>query len=318
MNGAEPKLNLVTGAFGFTGSHIARNLIAMGERVRTLTNHARQSVDVEAAPLDFGNFNGLVQSMAGASVLYNTYWIRFAYGNIDHSKAVENTRQLIHAAKEAGVARIVHVSITNPSLDSPLPYFRGKAEVEQIIGSSNLSYAILRPAVVFGRGDILINNIAWLLRRFPLFAIPGDGDYGLQPIFVEDLAEIAVSAGHRDDNLVIDAVGPEMYSYVNLVRLIRSTVGGRSRIVCLPSKLVLLASKTLGWLVHDVVLTEDEVSGLMASLLESKQPSTGRTSLRNWLQNNATTIGTQYASELARHYKLRGFSPRDPEALPVR
>ncbi len=302
MGHPNTELNIVTGGFGFTGSHIAQRLLAMGERVRTLTNHPRHNTVFEVAELDFQDPHRLARSMAGASVLYNTYWIRFAYGDVDHAKAVDNTRRLIRAAEEAGVKRIVHISITNPLLDSPLPYFKGKAEVEEAIRSSSLSYAILRPAVVFGKEDILINNIAWLLRRFPVFAIPGAGDYGLQPIFVEDLAELAVNVGHSGENVVMDAVGPESYNYVDLVRLIRSTVGSRSRIIHASPLLVWMASRLLGWMVHDVVLTKDEVSGLMANLLVSNDKPTGSTSLRAWLGDNAGTIGTQYASELRRHY----------------
>ena len=296
-------LNLITGAFGFTGSYIAHRLLAMGERVRTLTNHARKNAALEVAPLDFQYPQGLARSMAGASVLYNTYWVRFAYGAAGHAKAVENTRHLIRAAEEAGLKRIVHVSITNPSCDSPLPYFKGKAEVEDMIRSSSLSHAILRPAVVFGKDDILINNIAWFLRRFPFFAIPGKGDYKLQPIFVEDLADLAVAAGHDPENLAMDAVGPEIYQYTDLVQLIRECVRSRSRIVRISPAVVCAASRVLGWLVHDVVLTKDEVRGLMANLLVSKEAPSGKTSLRLWLRENAQTVGRQYASELARHYK---------------
>ncbi len=296
------EVNVVTGAFGFTGSYIARRLLALGESVRTLTNHARKNAAFEQSALDFQDPRGLARSMAGATVLYNTYWVRFAYGNTDHAKAVENTRRLIRAAEEAGVKRIVHVSITNPSSDSPSPYFKGKAEVEDAIRSSSLSYSILRPAVVFGREDILINNIAWLLRKFPVFAIPGAGDYELQPIFVEDLAELAVAAGHSEENVVMDAVGPETYTYADLVQLIRTTVRGRSRVFHLSPSLVWMAARLLGWLVHDVVLTRDEVSGLMANLLVSNEAPTGTASLRDWLRDNAESVGTRYASELERHY----------------
>lgn len=299
----EEPINLVTGAFGFSGRYIAERLLANGERVRTLTNHPRDGTAFESAPLNFRDPRELARSMAGATVLYNTYWVRFAYGEVDHKMAVENTRLLIRAAEQAGVKRIVHISITNPSSDSPLPYFKGKAQVEETIRSSSLSYAILRPAVVFGKEDILINNIAWLLRRFPVFAVPGRGDYGLQPIFVEDLAELAVAAGRSHENAVMDAVGPETYEYADLVRLIRSTVGSRSRIIRLSPSLILVASQFLGWLVHDVVLTKDEVSGLMSNLLVSAQPPTGKTSLRTWLRDNAGTIGVKYASELGRHYR---------------
>ena len=296
-------LNIVTGAFGFSGKYIAQRLLAMGERVRTLTNHPRGGAPFEVAPFDFRNPEQLARSMTGAAVLYNTYWVRFAHGEVSHEKAVENSKVLIGAAEQAGVKRLVHISITNPSPDSPLPYFRGKAAVEEAIRSSSLSYAILRPAVIFGKEDILINNIGWLLRRFPLFMIPGRGDYGLQPIFVEDLADLAVESGHRRDNEVFDAVGPETYEYENLVRLIRSAVGSRSRVVHVSPSLVRLASWFLGLMVHDVVLTTDEISGLMANLLVSKQPPTGKTSLRACLQDNAATVGVNYASELKRHFQ---------------
>ena len=295
-------LNVVTGAFGFTGSYIALRLLGRGERVRTLTNHPRVGTSIEIAPLDFLDAQGLAKSFSGATVLYNTYWVRFAHGKLDHASAVENTRRLIRAAEEAGVERIVHVSITNPSRNSALPYFKGKAEVEEVILSSSLSYGILRPAVVFGQEDILINNIAWLLRRFPLFAIPGRGDYRLQPIFVEDLADLAVAAGHSRDNVVMDAVGPEVYAYEDLVQVIRATVASRSRMVSMSPSVVWMASRLLGWMVRDVVLTKDEISGLMQDLLISANAPAGKKSLRDWLTENAKTVGERYASELARHY----------------
>ena len=301
----DPPLSVITGAFGFSGRHIAKRLLAMGERVRTLTNHPRGAAPCEVAPLDFGRPEQLARDLEGADVLYNTYWVRFAHGHVSHEKAVDDTRVLLKAAQRAGVKRVVHISITNPSADSPLPYFKGKAAVEDAIQLSSLSYAILRPAVIFGEEDILINNMAWLLRRFPVFAIPGTGRYKLRPIFVEDLADLAVEAGHSRENHLIDALGPETYEYEGLVRLIRSTIGSRSRIIQLPPSVVYLVSRILGWLVHDVVLTKDEMRGLMADLLISGQTPNGKTSLRAWLQEHAGTVGAQYASELERHYRSR-------------
>lgn len=304
---AEAAASVVTGAFGFSGQHIAKRLLQRGEQVRTLTNHSQPGSPlfgrVEVSPLDFSNPKQLIESMSGASVLYNTYWVRFEYGRLGHQRAVENTRILIHAAEAAGVRRIVHVSITNPSLDSPLPYFKGKAELEQAIQSSALSYAILRPAVLFGEGDILINNIAFMLKRFPIFAIPGDGEYHVQPIFVEDLAELAADGGARSDRYIVDAVGPESYTYTELVRMIRSAIGSKSWIVHLPPSAIRLASWVLGAILKDVVLTQDEIRGLMADLLVSHQPATGPTSLQSWIAAHAEGIGSTYASELARHYR---------------
>jgi len=298
--------SVVTGGFGFSGQQIAKRLLLRGERVRTLTNHPQPASPlfgrVQVSPLDFGNTEQLAESMRGASVLYNTYWVRFSYGALSHERAVLNTKALIHAAEAAGVKRIVHVSITNPSLDSPLPYFKGKAELEYAIQSSSLSYAILRPAVLFGEGDILINNIAFMLKRVPVFAIPGRGEYHVQSIFVDDLADLAVDSGQRTDSYIVDAVGPETYTYTELVKMIRAAIGSRSLIVHLPAAIVRLASGVLGAILKDVVLTEDEIKGLMADLLVSHRPPTGRTSLEAWIKAYAQTIGSAYASELARHY----------------
>lgn len=299
------RLNVVTGAFGFSGKYIARRLLARGERVRTLTNHTDPAAPefrrIEVAPLDFTDPDQLARSLEGAEVLFNTYWIRFAHGRVTHDQAVANSLTLIRAAKAAGVKRIVHVSITNPSLASPLSYFRGKAQVEDAIRASRLSYAILRPAVLFGPEDILINNIAWLLHRSPAFAIPW-GQCRIQPIFADDLAALAVETSDRTENVVIDAVGPEIYTYADLVRLIRDRIGSGSLILRTPPCLVYGASRLLSAIVRDDILTADELRGLMANLLVSQQSPTGTTSLSHWLAANAGTVGQHYASELARHY----------------
>ena len=299
--------SVVTGAFGFSGQQIAKRLLLRGEKVRTLTNHPQPESPlfgrVQVFPLDFADTKQLTESMRGASVLYNTYWIRFSHGGLSHQGAVQNTKALIHAAEAAGLRRIVHVSITNPSIDSPLSYFKGKAELERAIQSSSLSYAILRPAVLFGEGDILINNIAYMLKRFPLFAIPGSGEYHVQPIFVDDLAELAVDGGQRSDSCTLDATGPESYTYTDLVEMIRNAVGSKSSIVRLPPAMIRLASGVLGAILKDVVLTEDEIKGLMDDLLVSHAQPLGRTSLEGWLKSHAETIGNSYASELARHYR---------------
>jgi uncharacterized protein YbjT (DUF2867 family) len=305
----ERPLNIVTGAFGFSGKYITRLLLERGERVRTLTNHpdARSPLgsQIEVAPLDFASETALARSMEGAAVLYNTYWVRFAHGHLTHANAVQNTKTLIHAAESAGVRRIIHVSITHPSLTSNLPYFRGKAELEEAIKTSSLSYAILRPAVLFGGEDILINNIAFLLRRAPLFAIPGDGNYRVQPIFGEDFASLAVEHGHHIENEILDAVGPETYTYNDLVQRIRTSVGSTSRAIHVSPSLLLFASRVLGLFLNDVILTRDEIDGLMADLLVSPAPATGTTRLSEWLEAHANQVGMKYASELARHYETK-------------
>jgi uncharacterized protein YbjT (DUF2867 family) len=299
--------DVVTGAYGYTGKYIAKKLLAAGRNVKTLTNHPNRPIpfgaEIAHAPLDFDDARGLSHAMVGAKVLYNTYWVRFEHGGTTFTQAVDNTRKLIQAAESAGVQRIVHVSIANPSPDSPLPYYRGKAEVEDLIRGSILSYAILRPTVIFGLEDILINNIAWMVRRFPFFAVPGRGDYGLQPIFVEDMAELAVAAGKADENMAFDAVGPEIFTFDELVRLLALRIGCRARLIHFPPELSLLMTRILGLCVRDVILMREEIKGLMASLLVSSEQPTGKTRLSDWLKTHAMQLGRKYSSEVARHFR---------------
>jgi NADH dehydrogenase len=258
---------------------------------------------VTCAPFHFDRPDLLADSLRGVATLYNTYWIRFEHGDRTFERAVSNTKTLFAAARRAGVRRIVHVSITNPALSSPLPYFRGKAELERTLREEMPSYAILRPAVIYGREDILINNIAWLLRKLPIFGLPGRGDYQLQPILVDDLADLAVDAGHAQDNRELDAIGPDTFTFKALVELIRTKVQSPARLVPMPPRIAWLASRLFGAVVGDVILTRDEVRGLMQNLLVTDSPPAGRTHLADWLDQHADEVGRQYASELARHYR---------------
>lgn len=299
-------LNAVTGTFGYTGKYIARRLLTRGETVVTLTSKPDRSNEfgglVKVFPYRFDSPELMAEALAGVRVLYNTYWVRFDRGDTTHQRAVANTIALIKAARLAGVERIVHVSITNPDRNSSLPYFRGKALLEEEIRKSGLGYAIIRPAVVFGPEDILINNVAFLLRKMPAFLIPGAGQYRLQPIFVEDLATIAVEAAAKSGDMVTDAVGPEQFSFDELVHVIARIVNSRAAVLHVPPSLAFLAAQMIGTFLGDVVLTRDELTGLMANLLISEAEPTGSTALSPWLTANASTLGRTYASEVRRHY----------------
>lgn len=299
-------IHAVTGAFGYSGRHITELLLAQGKRVRSLTGHPDRpdpfAGRVEVQRFEFEDPARMRAALAGVKVLHNTYWVRFAHGTTTHARAVEHSRRLFRAAAEAGVERVVHVSITNPSLDSELPYFKGKAEVEQALAASGLSHAILRPAVFFGGRDVLINNIAWLLRRLPVFGI-APGRYGLQPIHIEDMARLSVEQAESRTTGTMDAVGPEALGFDELVRLVRRAVGSRALVTTVPPWLLLLASRVLQVVVGDVVLTADEVAGLTSNLLVSSGPATGKTRFSDWLGQNAAELGTAWASELERHFE---------------
>jgi len=299
----------VTGAFGYSGKYIAERLLAEGKTVITLTNSIQRANPfgdrVRAFPFHFDEPQKLTESLRGVSVLYNTYWVRFNHGTFTHADAVRNTLTLFEAAKAAGVERVVHVSITNPSEDSPLEYFSGKAHLERALVQSGLSYAILRPAVLFGKEDILVNNIAWVLRHLPVFGVFGDGQYKLQPIYVGDLAEIAVEQGQDRDNRVIDAIGPETFTYRGLVASVGEIIGKRRPIVSVPPAVGYAAGWVIGKLVGDVMITREEIAGLMANLLYVESPPAGKTRLTDWAREHASSLGLHYTSELSRRRDRR-------------
>ncbi len=297
---------VVTGAFGYSGRYIAQRLIADGVQVVTLTNSGGRTNpfgdQIEVHPLDFDRPDELVAAMKGASVLFNTYWVRFNHLDFSHRVAVENSFRLFDAAKRAGVERVVHVSITNPSLDSPFEYFRGKAQIEARLLDSGLSYAILRPAVLFGGEDILINNIAWTLRHLPIFGVMGDGQYRLQPTHVDDLARLAVTCGQNRENVIVNAVGPESFTFWQLVESIGVIIDCTRPMLSVPLELAYWVAWMIGKWLGDIFLTREEIGALMAGLLATDSPAAGTTSLLSWAKENRQTLGIRYASELGRRW----------------
>ncbi len=296
-------LDAVTGAFSYSGRSIADALLASGRRVRTLTGHpdrAPADSPLEVRPLDFGG--DLVDALEGTTTLYNTYWVRFAHRQIDHDVAVANSRLLFDAAKRAGVRRVVHISITHPCEDSPWPYFRGKALVERALSDSGVSHAVLRPAILFGGDGVLINNIAWLLRHLPVFAIGGTGEYRVRGIHVDDLAQLCLQKAAELDDSVTDAVGPERPTFNELVSSIGDTIGARTRIIHVPGATMPVFSRLLGLVLHDVLLTKEEYETMASGMADTDGPATGKTALSAWLTEHADTLGRVYANELKRHF----------------
>jgi len=294
----------VTGAFGYSGRYIAKRLVEARHQVTTLTNSLGRpnpfGDKVRALPLSFDAPEALCQSLKDVECLINTYWVRFDHGLFNHAEAVANTKVLFGAAKEAGVRRIVHVSITNPDIASDLPYFRGKAELEAFLQDLGISYCILRPTVLFGKEDVLINNIGWALRHLPFFGVFGSGNYRLQPIYVDDLAHAAVqkSTGARDE--VIEAIGPETFTYRELVARVRTAMGVFCPILSLPPAIGYWGGRLVGLLVKDVMITREEIRGLMEERLWVNAPPLGTAKLSSWIERHKDTLGRVYTSELAR------------------
>ena len=308
-----PPIDVVTGAFSYSGRFVAADLLERGRGVSTLTNHPKPDDPladrIRAQPLDFEDDAALVTELTGADTLYNTYWVRAPRVGVPHTMAVDNTKRLIDAARRAGVRRIVHTSIANPTA-SRLSYYRGKAELEEAVRSSGLSYAIVRPTLLFGEGDVLINNIAWLLRHLPVFGIPGGGRYRLQPMHVRDHAALMVQTGLASTDQIVDSAGPDIFTFEELVNVLRRAMGLHTVVLHMPPALAMLGATVAGRLTGDMMLTRDELDDLMRDILISREPPRGRTRLTDWLRTNAETVGRDYASEVARHYRRAGNPAR--------
>jgi uncharacterized protein YbjT (DUF2867 family) len=303
---AGSQLDAVTGAFSYSGAAISQELRRRGRAIRTLTGHpdrAPAGSDIEVRPLDFGDQAELTRSLDGARTLYNTYWVRFAHGQISHEVAVRNSRILFSAAAEAGVQRIVHVSITNPSLNSRDSYFRGKAEVEQALAVSGVPHAIARPAVLFGGNGVLVNNIAWLLRRLPAFAVGGGGGYRLRPIHVDDLARLCADLGEQADTVTVDAVGPESLTFRSMVEAIKTATGSRAVILPVPGALIPPMAAVLNLALRDTLLTGGEYRAMAAGLADSDATATGTVVFTDWVREHGPELGRRYANELDLHFR---------------
>jgi NADH dehydrogenase len=296
----------VTGAFSFTGRAIAQQLLAEGRDVVTLVRRpppADADPRIRTVPFGFDDPAALAASFAGVDTFYNTYWIRFERGEMTFDRVIRNTQTLLAAASTAGVRRVVHVSVVNAGPNAPTKYFVAKARLDDVVRASGLSHAIVRPTLTYGPGDILVNNLSWVLRRMPAFAIAGDGEYRLQPVHVEDVARIAVAAGRESGDLDVDAAGPDILTFNRFVRLLADAVNSGTWLFHAPRAISHLGAWALGTLVRDVMLTGDEITELTASLLVSARPPAGRIGLPAWASAHADELGRRYHSELDRHYR---------------
>lgn len=305
-------MDVVTGSFGYIGKYITQKLISSGKRVKTITTHPDKpnpfGNDVKAYPYNFDNPELLINVLKGCETLFNTYWVRFNYVKQSFENALRNTDMLFDSARKAGIKKIVHIGVTNCSESDALPYYRGKALQEKMLKELGIPYSIIRPTLVFGKEDILVNNIAWTIRRFPLVPIFGSGDYKVQPVFVKDVASIAVECAQKNTSETLDAIGPETFTYEEMLRVMASVLNRDVKFIHVWPDIGIFLGKIIGLFVNDVLLTKDELQGLMANKLTSQQAPNGKTKFTEWLKANKGIVGERYTSELDRHFRWKRSS----------
>jgi len=293
---------VVTGAFSYIGAAVAAELLARGWEVRTLTNRRPPAGSkIAAAPLTFEKEH-LRRQLEGADLFVNTFWVRIPFAGETFQSAVVRSGMLFDAAAAAGVGRIVHTSVSNPRSGLNLGYYAGKARVEERLRAAKVPYAIVRPTLVVGPADVLTSNIAWLLRRFPLFPVPDGGRCKLQPVTLADTARILADAAESPSGTEIDAAGPEAMTFWDYVQAVAGACGLTRLLVSMPSSVALAGLSLIEPLLGDVVLTEEELLGLQQELLLSHEPALGTESVRHWLQANADSLGRRYINDVSRHF----------------
>jgi uncharacterized protein YbjT (DUF2867 family) len=298
---------VITGAFSYSGSYIEEAFLEDGWTVRTLTRNPerahRLQGKIDANPLDFEKIEDIEKDLRGASVLVNSYWVRFDHGDSSFAQAIQNSERLFQAAQRAGVKRIIHLSVSNADLDSELPYYSGKAKVENALMKLGPGISILRPTLIFGDEELLLNNIAWLLRKLPIFVIPVNGEYRLQPIYIKDLANLALRESKERGNRIIDAAGPEVLSFSDLIQKLIELTKSRTLRLHLPPRIAILLAKLLSVFLKDVLLTMDELQGLMQEKLYVGDDRIDGLKFSEWARQHAHKLGLSYTNELNRHHQ---------------
>jgi uncharacterized protein YbjT (DUF2867 family) len=296
----------LTGAFSYTGRYIGQELLRRKISFQSLTNHPRPSVfpsaSIPVAPLQFQDAPSLIATLRKSTILVNTYWIRYPAKGISHETAVQNIEFLVQCAKQAGIHKIIHISVSNPSKDSQLSYYKGKAEAEEIIQQSGIPFTILRPTLVFGKEDVLLHNIAWLLRYFPFFVFPSPSTCFIQPIFAEEVGCFAVESIHSYPNQTMDLAGPEVVSMKEMVQKIGRATGYTRPIYSTSLGITMAAVRILNTILHDRIITEEEILGLQNNLLVSSQPPLGKISFSDWLVQEGSSLCSHYINDYKRFF----------------
>ncbi|MBI5486653.1 MAG: NAD(P)H-binding protein [Deltaproteobacteria bacterium] len=294
---------VITGAFSYIGAAAARELRRRGWTVHTLTNRRTppHSRHVTFAKLLF-HPDHLAAELRGADVFVNTYWIRLPHAGDDFHTAVRNNRMLVDAAVRARVGRLVHVSVSNASLDSRLGYYRGKAEVDAAVRACGLPHAIVRPTLVVGPADVLTSNIAWFLRRFPVFPVPDGGGYRLQPVTLDDTGRIVADAAESSADLDVDAAGQDIVTFREYVELVARACHVKCAIIGAPGRLALAGIRLVELFLGDTVLAREELAGLEQELLVSRAPPLGTERVDAWLLAHGAALGRSYVNDRRRHF----------------
>ncbi len=269
---------LVTGASGFVGRHLCAYLLQQGHRVIGLSRSAGAELPgVEWVQGDVATGAGLAEAMTHAqAVIHLVGIIRERGEQVTFERVhVEGTRNVVSAALDADLERVVHMSALGAQEGADSRYFDTKARAERIVRESGLRYTIHRPSLIFGQGDEFFGDtLKDLVTSAPIIPQIGDGHFPFRPIWVGDVARAFEQSLTRSaaDGKTFDLVGPTEYTFRELLELMKRTLRSRKPIVPVPLPLMRLAVPMLQILPNPPI-TSNQFSMLLAGNTGDPNPA---------------------------------------------
>lgn len=227
----------ITGGTGFVGQNLVRQLVAAGHTLVALARPGSENKlpdvpQVEIHPGDVNDTDCLANGISGCDAIIHLVGIirEFPSKNITFDRLhVKATRNMINAATLAGGRRYLHMSANGVRPDAETAYHQTKWQAEQLVRASALDWTIFRPSLIFGPGGEFVEMLAELIRKLPVVPVIGDGQYRLQPVAVDQVAESFLKALSLETSIRRDYTlcGAASYSYDQILDLTGAALGRR-------------------------------------------------------------------------------------------
>ena len=264
----------ITGATGFVGSHLATRLTSEGHEVVRIARRARGTEDaIVQSSLD--DVDQLATAFAGCNAVAHCAGINREIGDQTYQRVhVEGTRNVVEAAKNAGVEKIVFMSFLRARPRCGSLYHESKWEAEEILRNSGFDYTIIKAGVVYGRGDHMLDHLSHALHTFPVFGLVGLEEKSVRPLAVEDLVHVmrAALVDRRMKQQTIALVGPEEIHLSEAVRRVGEVIGKQPLMIRMPICFHKLLARFCEWTMRVPLVSQAQVRILSEGVVEPASP----------------------------------------------
>lgn len=253
----------VTGAFGFVGSHLVKNLLEQNHTVRVLA-HSQRDISMWHKPVEI--CNGSVENIESLhsicqdiDILYHLVGIIAETKTKTFSKTVVvGTQNIITAAKKQKVKKIIYLSALGTGCDAKSKYHQTKFSAEQAVLESEIPYLIFRPSVLYGQGDGFMSMLVRMIRYSPFLPVIGSGRYKMQPLYIDDLITMMTDI-KAVENEIIEVGGPESLEYLEILHILKKQLSKKRLNFFIPTMLMKNIASVLGKIMNPAPVTKDQI-----------------------------------------------------------